>query len=552
MHKIIGFSLFFVAVLGLSQKTSPVVNCRSDNSAACGVSLKSSGYVWSLTNGSGVSGDLSSFGSDKILKFTSCPPGLGVGGFVYISGENLSAESAPIDEASCPAAMPGTVTITTTEAYTGAWRASTSTAGIQEAITALGSTGGTVVVPSGTFTVHSRITLSSNIVLQGAGLEYTTISVPLNEFVDAPAWQFGLTPSATVIFSPPGASKTGVSGLSITFQRQVSPPNGSYGIIFVDTLDSIVSGVAVRNGPVLKHGNTFLPIGVLGLSAGNRVQDSFVYNQVCTISSEGAGGFIAGGTSNSFIHNYVSNGCNSAYVTGGEDTLFEGNVFDLAESRMVADAQAFASDNGSGARFLNNTCTGNGTAPACFTAVTDATSPDTVNSSFVGNIARNCSQAYQFQSTLARSRGLTVKGGSVTDCVVSVSILGIIDDLSIEGAPGLRNMHSDRIYAITVINGANEDIEIGDADAIWLTGASYSFWVGGFEGGWSGRQLEIVNATAQPVTLISDDFDASPGNRICTSAEADVLLATRGAFATLTYSSIDRCWVVSTYNGLRR
>src|ERR1700686_2133350 len=99
MHKIIGFSLFFVAVVALSQKTSPIVNCRSDNSAACGVSLKSSSYVWSLTNGSGVSGDLSSFGSDKILKFTSCPPGLGVGGFVYISGENLSAESAPIDEA---------------------------------------------------------------------------------------------------------------------------------------------------------------------------------------------------------------------------------------------------------------------------------------------------------------------------------------------------------------------------------------------------------------------------------------------------------------------
>jgi hypothetical protein len=528
-------------------QSDTVGHCSPSTLANCGGSIKSVSYIWSFNNDSGVSGDLASPGVDKTLRFLSCPAGLGVGGFVYISGDKGTAEAALITGISCTATMPGTITIFTAEAHVGAWSASTSTAGIQEAITSMSLTGGTVVVPSGTFTVHSRITVFSNIVLQGAGLEHTTIFVPRDEFIDAPPWQFGLTPSATVVFAPPGSSHIGIAGLSITFDSQASPPNGSYGIIFVDTRNSTINGVAVRNGPILKDGNTFLPVGVLGLSADNRVQDSFVYNQICATSSEGAGGFIADGKSNSFVRNYVSNGCNSSYVTIGEDTLFEGNVFDLADSTMVADAQAFASDNGSGARFVNNTCNGNGNAPACFTTVTDASSPDTLNSSFVGNIARHCSEGYQFQSTLARSRGVIVKGGSVTDCGVPVSIVGIVDSLLIDGVQRVRSVHSNRVYAITATDGANSDIETADADAVWFSGASGDFSVGGFKGGWNGRKLEIVNATAHEMALTTNDPDATRDNRICIPGEAEVRVTNRGGFAILTYSSTGACWVASNY-----
>jgi hypothetical protein len=133
----------------------------------------------------------------------------------------------------------------------------------------------------------------------------------------------------------------------------------------------------------------------------------------------------------------------------------------------------------------------------------------------------------------------------VTGCAVSVSIVGIVDKLWIDAVPGLRNIYNDRIYAINTSNGPNEDIETGDADSIWLSEASDRFSVGGLKGGWDGRQLEVVNATAQPATLSNNDSDASPGNRICTPVGADVTLASRDDFATLTYSATANCWVVS-------
>jgi hypothetical protein len=544
VHKKIGFFLM-ISTAVLPQSVLAPGNCPIGTATPCGSVIKSTSYRWSLLKNHGVWGDLGVPGTNRTLHFASCPPGLGPRAFVYISGKGNEPESSTITDVSCVAGTPGTITLITNNRHRRNWQVSTSTDGIQEAVNALGSSGGTVLIPSGTWTVHSRITLPSNVLLQGAGLNKSTLEIQANEFVEAPPWQFGLNPGAAVIVGLPGASHIGVTGLSITFSKQARPPNGSYGIIFVNTRDSTIDGVAVRNGPILTHGNTFLPIGILGLSEDNLVKNSVVYNQVCTISSEGAGGFIADGKRNRFLHNYVSNGCNSAYVTQGVDTLFEGNIFDLAGSSMVADAQAFANDNGSDARFVNNICIGNGVAPACFTAVTDDHSRDTVDSSFAGNMAWNCSEAYQFQSTVARTREIKVQGGEIVNCMIPVSVLGIVHYVSIEEVPGVRWVHSEHLYAITAHNGVNDDIALDDADTVWLSSATADFSVTGFKGGWEGREVEVVNATDSKATIRANYGGSNEGNRVCVPDGTDIVLPKRDSSLVLRYREEDRCWVAA-------
>ena len=507
------------------------------------VSIDPSSHAWSLTRGSGVSGSLLFKGKAKTLWFVTCPSGLVAGNFIYIAGGSGVSESAAITAVSCPSGNPGSVTIATRHAHLGKWSVATSTAGIQEAIADLGSGGGTVLISAGDFEVHSRITLTSHIALQGAGINATTIRVGRDEFRNSAPWQYGINPSGTVIFGPPGHSGIAVTDLSVTFEEQSSPPNGAYGVAFVDVNDSMIDAVAVRDGPILKKGNTFLPIGVLGLSQNDTVQNSQVYNRPCSISSEGSGGFISGGRSNRFLHNYVTNGCNSSYVTAGTGTLFEGNVFELGRSTMVPGAQAFAADNSSGALFVNNRCIGNGIAPACFSAVTDAKTPETSDSTFIGNEARDCGQGFQFQSTVGHSRRIRVEKGLVSNCAVPLSLMGIVDDVLIQGVSGLRDIHSPRIVAIPVISNFLHDVPTVDGDLIWMTDAEVDYSVGGFKGGSAQRRVHIINASRHAMMLSQGDLKSVAENRICVETGADPVSPSE-SIAILSYSGEKRCWTI--------
>jgi hypothetical protein len=507
-------------------------------------SVDSAAYRWSFRQGAGVSGRLLFKAAASILTFDSCPAGLAPGNFIYLSGGTGTPESAPIKSASCPVGARGSITIATSKRHWGKWSAATSTAGVQEAVNALSSTGGTILLSPGIFEVHSHIVLASNIVLRGAGIDKTTIAVPREEFTNSPPWQFGINPGGTVILGPPGHSGITVTGLTVQFGKQSTPPNGSYGILLVNVNHSLIDAVAVRDGPILRKGNTFLPIGVLGLAADNTVQNNFIYNQPCSISSEGSGGFIAAGKANRFVRNYVSNGCNSAYVTLGADNVFEENVFELAGSTMVPGAQAFAADNSSGARFLNNRCLGNGTAPACFSAVTDSKTPETSDSTFIGNEARNCGQGFQFQSTVAHSRQIRVEKGSVVNCTTPLTLMGIIDDVSIQGVEGVQDLRTDRIVSIPVNSEFLHDVPTVGADVIWMMDAAGDYTVGGFKEGASRRKVQIVNAAGHSMTFSGNDLKSRRENRICTSP-ANEMASPPESRINLAYSAERKCWLVS-------
>ncbi len=119
-----------------------------------------------------VTGDLSASGSGKVLTFTESPAGMAVGSYVYISAGTGTAEAVPITATTCATGGggAGTITVTTANTHTGAWKVTSATAGIQEAVNALSADGGKVSISAGVHHVHAPITINkSNVTIEGRG-----------------------------------------------------------------------------------------------------------------------------------------------------------------------------------------------------------------------------------------------------------------------------------------------------------------------------------------------------------------------------------------------
>jgi hypothetical protein len=103
-------------------------------------------------------------GSNTIA-MAPCP--LGVAGanlnhYVRLSAGTGSAEAALITGGTCTSgAGSGTIIVTAANGHSGAWTVTSATAGIREAIKALGATGGTVFIPAGTHNLYATVHLGN-------------------------------------------------------------------------------------------------------------------------------------------------------------------------------------------------------------------------------------------------------------------------------------------------------------------------------------------------------------------------------------------------------
>lgn len=125
-------------------------------------------YAYSQTPGGTIS-----IGANTVT-LTPCP--FGVAGaytslYVYLSGGSGSptAEAVAITGGTCTSgATTGTLTFTATVARTGSWTASSASGGIGEAWQAIASTGGSIIVPSGTTILRQTVTAAGpNVTLTG-------------------------------------------------------------------------------------------------------------------------------------------------------------------------------------------------------------------------------------------------------------------------------------------------------------------------------------------------------------------------------------------------
>jgi hypothetical protein len=95
------------------------------------------------------------------------------------------------------------------------------------------------------------------------------------------------------------------------------------------------------------------------------------------------------------------------------------------------------------------------------------------------------------------------------------------------------------IQTVTLANGANNNITINDtASIVRIVGPTAAFSITGIQGGVAGREITIVNDTAQPMTLSHLDAASSVGNRIFSHVGADIShTGTARSTAALVYFS---------------
>jgi hypothetical protein len=100
---------------------------------------------------------------------------------------------------------------------------------------------------------------------------------------------------------------------------------------------------------------------------------------------------------------------------------------------------------------------------------------------------------------------------------------------------------------LAVSNGANNNLAIGDAGYVRLTGPTAAFNITGFANGVDGRELTVQNSTIYAMT-IRNLVGSSSGNQIATFHGGDVVLpAGVGATATFMYSTTDHVWFLRSY-----
>jgi hypothetical protein len=96
--------------------------------------------------------------------------------------------------------------------------------------------------------------------------------------------------------------------------------------------------------------------------------------------------------------------------------------------------------------------------------------------------------------------------------------------------------------ALTLSNGANNDIALADYSFFRVTGPTAAFTVTGFANGTDGRALTLVNASGQTMTL-GNQTASSPTNQIKVGSSS-VSLPANGV-ATMIYNATLSKWIVS-------
>lgn len=414
---------------------------------------------------------------------------------------------------------------------------------IQAAIDDLPSTGGTVFLPNGTYTISTALDFGSKpVILQGSGWHSSTTSATFGSGsypnaitgtvikVTSTNDAFALTGTKyftairDVAFVGPGSgSSVGVNydGTSLTYHDlyNVGIFNFATGLRLKNILDcdfarlvicGCTTGIATNTVAneidfySLRMGGNTTAISV-PVAAGLRF-----YGGLIQANTNGVLFVPASGSIGNFSFNGIWFEANTNY-----DVKFDATNGAITDTHFVNARHA-----GTGAMIA--TAGGNSIDRISFTGVQASAVDITIPA---GNYA------WSFNSS---------KFASVTDSTGAASFQ---NDNTIGTKLGRRN-----VKALALANGANNNIDPGNNEYLRITGPTGAFNITGFTGGYDGRRLEIYNTTSQTMT-ITNDATSTAANRILTLTGADIVLrATAPSFATLVYDGTGSRWIVEATN----
>ena len=110
--------------------------------------------------------------------------------------------------------------------------------------------------------------------------------------------------------------------------------------------------------------------------------------------------------------------------------------------------------------------------------------------------------------------------------------------LDVNGALALRET------AISMANGDNNNVVIGERSFFRITGPTAAFAITGLANGINGKLVTLYNATAFAFTVKNLDASSAAANQVKTLTGADIVFAAANSSVTLQYSLQENKWIV--------
>lgn len=108
-------------------------------------------------------------------------------------------------------------------------------------------------------------------------------------------------------------------------------------------------------------------------------------------------------------------------------------------------------------------------------------------------------------------------------------------------APNVRldinGAYATRALNLQLSSGRNDDIDIGDASFVRITGPTADFSISGIDDGTDGKRVRIVNTTGEEMTILNASTNSSSDNRITTGTNDDVIVKGTDAVLEMTYDA---------------
>jgi hypothetical protein len=118
--------------------------------------------------------------------------------------------------------------------------------------------------------------------------------------------------------------------------------------------------------------------------------------------------------------------------------------------------------------------------------------------------------------------------------------------------PGVRvdinGGYATRSRNVTIANGTNNDVPVGDCAYLRLIGPTTAFTITGLAAGVDGQRLRVIDVTGYDMTIANGSTLSAYGNRIETDVGSDIIVKGTAPVLDMTYDSTLHEWMLGTLN----
>jgi len=145
-------------------------------------------------------------------------------------------------------------------------------------------------------------------------------------------------------------------------------------------------------------------------------------------------------------------------------------------------------------------------------------------------------------STVNNAGSLTERVRIASNGYVGLNNSNPVTMLDINGA------YATKGKTLTLSNGRNDNIAIGDASFVRIVGPTAAFSISGIADGTNGKRVRIANITGQDWTIMDSSTYSTVGNRIETNTNSDILVRGPVPVLDMIYDSVSNQWLLGTLN----